>query len=159
MDETVTVQPPRDQATRKQHVLHLLETEIDAWAATADEQGEVCQIPLSFLWHEGRLVFATPEGSVTGRNLARSGRVRLALGATRDVVLIQGGVTAVAADALDPGVGDAFAARHDWDPRGERAGKAGGYAFFFVTPLIVQSWREANELKGRTLMRDGAWLV
>ena len=61
----MTVSPPRDGATRKQHVLHLLETEIDAWVATADEHGEVCQIPLSFLWHEGRLVFATPEGSVT----------------------------------------------------------------------------------------------
>lgn len=155
----MTVQPPRDGAARKQHVLRLLETEIDAWVATADEQGEVCQIPLSFLWHEGRLVFATPEGSVTGRNLARTGRVRLALGATRDVVLIQGGVTSVASADVDPAVGDAFAARHTWDPRGDQAGKAGAYAFFFVTPLLVQAWREANELKGRTLMRDGAWLV
>ena len=125
----MTVQPPRDGATRKQHVLHLLASEIDAWVATADEQGEVCQIPLSFLWHEGRLVFATPEGSVTGRNLARSGRVRLALGATRDVVLIQGTVTAVASGDLDAAVGDAFAARHTWDPRGDTAGKAGSYAF------------------------------
>ena len=155
----MTVQPPRDAATRKQHVLHLLATEIDAWVATADAQGEVCQIPLSFLWHEGRLVFATPEGSVTGRNLARSGQVRLALGATRDVVLIQGGVEAVASAELDAAVGDAFAARHAWDPRGDSAGKAGAYAFFLVTPLLVQAWREANELKGRTLMRGGAWLV
>jgi hypothetical protein len=155
----VTVQPPRDGATRKQHVLHLLETEIDAWVATADESGEVCQIPLSFLWYEGRLVFSTPEGSVTGRNLARSGRVRVALGATRDVVLIQGEVESVAGTGLAAEVGDAFAARHRWDPRQDSAGKAGAYAFYFVTPVVIQSWREANELKGRTLMREGAWLV
>lgn len=155
----MTVQPPRDGATRKQHVLHLLATEIDAWVATADGHGEVCQIPLSFLWRDERLVFATPEGSVTGRNLARSGRIRVALGATRDVVLIQGTVETVTAAGLPDGVGDAFASRHDWDPRGDSAGKAGAYAFFLVTPQVVQAWREANELKGRTLMRDGIWLV
>ena len=154
----MTVQPPRDAATRKQHVLHLLATEMDAWVATADEHGEVCQIPLSFLWHEGRLVLSTPAGSVTGRNLARSGRIRIALGATRDVVLIEGAVETVAAADLPGDLGDAFAARHSWDPREDAAGKAGAYAFYLVTPRTVQSWREANELKGRTLMRDGAWL-
>jgi len=28
-----------------------------------------------------------------------------------------------------------------------------------LRPLRVQAWREANEIAGRTLMRDGAWLV
>ncbi len=154
----MTVQPPRDAATRRQHVLHLLATEMDGWVATADEHGEVCQIPLSFLWYQDLLVLSTPEASVTGRNLTRSGRVRIALGATRDVVLIEGAVQTVPAAELPGPLGDAFAAHHGWDPRTDTAGKAGAYAFYLVTPRTVQAWREANELKGRTLMRDGAWL-
>ena len=27
-----------------------------------------------------------------------------------------------------------------------------------ITPVEIRAWREANELRGRLLMRDGAWL-
>jgi len=50
---------------------------------------------------------------------------------------------------------DAFAAKNGWDPRGEN----GDYAYFRVVADRVQAWREANELPGRTLMRDGEWLA
>jgi hypothetical protein len=50
---------------------------------------------------------------------------------------------------------DAFAAKHGWDPRDE----PGDYTFFRIVPDRVQAWREVNELPGRTLMRDGDWLV
>jgi hypothetical protein len=50
---------------------------------------------------------------------------------------------------------DAFAAKHDWDPRKE----SGDYAYFRIVPDRVQAWREVNELPGRTLMRDGRWLT
>jgi hypothetical protein len=43
------------------------------------------------------------------------------------------------------------------DPR-EDWSSTGAYAYFVVTPVLLQSWREANELKGRTLMRDGGWV-
>lgn len=41
-----------------------------------------------------------------------------------------------------------------WDPREG----ANDYAYFRIVPDRVQAWREVNELPGRTLMRDGAWL-
>jgi hypothetical protein len=31
--------------------------------------------------------------------------------------------------------------------------------YFRIVPYRVQAWREVNELRGRTLMRDGQWLT
>ena len=45
-------------------------------------------------------------------------------------------------------------AQADWDPRRDT-----GYVFLVLRPVRVQAWREANEIAGRTLMRDGSWLV
>ena len=55
---------------------------------------------------------------------------------------------------VDAGLGAAYAAQADWDPR-----LSAGYVFFVLRPVRVQAWREANEIAGRTLMRDGSWLV
>ena len=46
------------------------------------------------------------------------------------------------------------AAQADWDPRNEA-----GYVYLTLRPTRLQTWREANELPGRTLMRNGEWLV
>lgn len=153
----IVVEPPRSGPERKAHVLELLASEQDAWVATADARGEVCQVPLSFAWDGSVLVFSTPSGSVTGRNLAASGRERIALGGTRDVVLIEGGVRTYTQGEVPAGFADAFADKLAWDPR-KGTSSTGEYAYFIVTPVRVQSWCEANELNGRTLMRDGAWL-
>ena len=55
----------------------------------------------------------------------------------------------------DEGTKDAFAAKHEWDPRNA----TGDYVYFRVVPERVQAWREENELAGRTIMRDGEWIV
>ena len=47
------------------------------------------------------------------------------------------------------------AAQAAWDPR--EAGD--GYAYAGLAPERIQAWREANEIAGRTLMRQGRWLV
>jgi len=31
--------------------------------------------------------------------------------------------------------------------------------YLVLRPVRVQAWREADEMTGRTLMRDGEWLV
>jgi hypothetical protein len=51
--------------------------------------------------------------------------------------------------------GAAYAEQSDWDPR--TAGDA--YVFLVLRPERIQAWRELNEIPGRTLMRDGVWLV
>ena len=52
-------------------------------------------------------------------------------------------------------VGAAYADAADWDPRAEPE----EYAFFWLVPVRVQAWRDANELAGRVIMRDGKWLA
>jgi hypothetical protein len=31
--------------------------------------------------------------------------------------------------------------------------------FLVLRPVRIQAWRESDEIAGRTLMRDGAWVV
>jgi hypothetical protein len=124
--------------------------------ATADrENGTPHLVPLSFPWDGTTLLVATSASSPTGRNLQATGKVRLGIGRTRDVVLIGGIVQAVTAAELPEEVGDLFAAKAGFDPRR----LASSYLFLRICPQRVQAWRAAVELTGRDLMRDGEWLV
>ena len=148
--------PPRTPHQRKQDTLQRLEQDINAWVATADPaSGVPYLVPLSFLWDGRTVLVATLASSPTGRNLQASGRVRLGIGPTRDVVMIEGTVQAVAATEITQEVGDAFAAKSGFDPRR----LSGPYLYFRIHPQRLQAWREANELQGRELMRDGRWLL
>jgi hypothetical protein len=149
----VMLPAPRTQQQRKQDALDRLERDIDAWVATADPGGGTPYlVPLSFLWDGEHILLATPSSSPTGRNLQAMGRVRLGIGPTRDLVLIE--ATVQAAGEIPDEVGDAFAAKTGFDPR-----QLAGYLYFRLHPQRLQAWREANELEGRDLMRDGRWLV
>lgn len=68
-------------------------------------------MPLSFDGDGERFLLATPADSPTGRNLAAGRTVRLALGPTRDVTVVDGDVEVLEVDALPRERGDAFAAR------------------------------------------------
>lgn len=61
---------------------------IGGWVATADERGIAHLVPLSLCWHDGVVVVATEARSRTARNASASAQARLALGPTRDVVVI-----------------------------------------------------------------------
>jgi Pyridoxamine 5'-phosphate oxidase len=148
-------EPVRTPERRKRDTLHRLEHDIDAWVATADGSGTPYLVPLSFLWDGVTLLVATPSSSPTGRNLQATGRVRLGIGPTRDVVLVEGTVHALAAGEIPAEVGDAFAAKAGFDPRQ----LTGSYLYFRITPQRLQAWREADELEGRDLMRGGRWIV
>jgi nitroimidazol reductase NimA-like FMN-containing flavoprotein (pyridoxamine 5'-phosphate oxidase superfamily) len=146
----------RSPKQRKHDTLHRLENDVDCWVSTADGAGEAPYlIPLSFLWDGTTLLLATPAASPTGRNLRATGKARLGIGPTRDVVLVEGSAEALEPAALPDGAGDAFAEKTGFDPRGLTT----AYLYFRVTPRRVQAWREADELTGRDLMRDGEWLV
>ncbi|MET7700859.1 MULTISPECIES: pyridoxamine 5'-phosphate oxidase family protein [unclassified Streptomyces] len=150
---TSTARTPKQ---RKQDTLARLENDVDAWVSTADaDGGNPYLIPLSFHWDGTTVLLATPAASPTGRNLRATGRVRLGIGPTRDVVLIEGTVQTLEPAELPAGVGDTFAAKTEFDPRQ----LATPYLYFRVTPERVQAWREADELVGRDLMRDGEWSV
>jgi hypothetical protein len=148
--------PARTQKQRKQDALSRLEHDIDAWVATADGgSGTPYLVPLSFLWDGTTLLVATPSSSPTSRNLQATGKVRIGIGPTRDLVLIEGTVHALAASEITDEVGDAFAAKTGFDPRQ----LTDSYIYFRIHPQRLQAWREANELKDRELMLGGHWLV
>jgi nitroimidazol reductase NimA-like FMN-containing flavoprotein (pyridoxamine 5'-phosphate oxidase superfamily) len=140
---------PRTRDQRRKDTLRRLEQDVDAWVATA--AGDVpCLVPLSFHWDGAALYLSTLATNPTARNLRANGQVRLTLGETRDVVLIEGVATPVTPSEE---VAATFAKRTGFDPRTLR-----NYPFFRVEPRLVQAWREVNEIAGRDLMRDGEWI-
>jgi hypothetical protein len=149
------VAEPRDRRTRKADTLALLGTPaIDVWVATASAAGEPHLVPVSLAWVDDRVVIAVEATSVTARNLTTSGAARLAVGPTRDVVMIDVVLDRAVDVAADGALAAAYVAQADWDPRG-----ATGYLFLVLRPTRLQAWREANEIPGRTLLRDGTWLT
>ncbi len=151
----MVVAEARDPETRKADTLAMLATQaIDVWVATASAAGAPYLVPVSLAWVDERVVIAVEASSVTARNLTASGAARLAVGPTRDVVMIDAVLEKAVDVAADDALGAAYVAQADWDPRRDT-----GYVFFVLRPVRVQAWREANEIPGRTLMRDGTWLV
>jgi hypothetical protein len=145
----------RDRATRTADTLAMLTTPaIDVWVATASSEGAPHLVPVSLAWVDDRAVIAVPESSVTAGNLTGNQAARLGVGPTRDVTMIDAVLERVTDVAGDAALGEAYAAQADWDPR-----RDSGYVFLVLRPVRVQAWREANEIAGRTLMRDGTWLV
>jgi hypothetical protein len=141
----------RSTAQRRADALDKLENDEDVWVATA--AGDAAHlIPLSLCWLDGYVVVTTPAQSPTARNAAASGQARLALGATRDVVMIDASVASVVPQPdADPALVDAFRNRTGWAPEAD-------YVYLRFQPRRVQVWRNVEELSGRTVMRDGVWL-
>jgi hypothetical protein len=141
---------PRTREQRRADTLRRLAEDVDAWVATASNDGVPYLVPLSFHWDGEAVWLSTLDTNPTARNIVANGRLRLTLGETRDVVLVEG-MAAVATPADE--VGRAFAERTGFDPR-----TLPRYPFFRLTPTLVQAWREVNEIAGRDLMRDGEWI-
>ena len=139
----------RSREQRRKDTLHRLERDVDAWVATA-EGGVPYLVPLSFHWDGQALYLSTLETNPTARNLVANGQVRLTLGETRDVVLIEG-IASVTTPS--PEVVSAFAARTGFDPS-----TLARYPYFRVVPRLIQAWREVNEIKDRDVLRDGEWI-
>ena len=153
MSDTAEPPPARSRARRRLDTLARLTADVDLWVASADQAGGAYLVPLSFYWDDETLTVATPRASRTARNLMRAGRARVALGTTRDVVIVEGPVEAVAIGS-DPALEEAHAHAAGFDPRT----LAEEYVYLRITPTEIQAWREANELAGRQLMRGGVWL-
>lgn len=149
-----SLEPPRSPGQRLSDTLDRLRDEVDAWVATASPDGTPCLVPLSFVWHGGTLLMATRRTNPTAVNVTPTGTIRVTLGPTRDVVLIEGEAEIIEGTDLPTASGDAFAAKVTWDPR-----KKSPWVYLRITPYTVRAWREVNELADRDLMRAGTWLV
>lgn len=110
-------------------------------------------MPLSLAWDGAQIIVATPATSPTARNVAASGDIRLALGTSRDVTIIEAATQVVPCpDAPDP-VAQCYATRTGWDPRQE----AVPHVYLIATPRTMRAWNSLAEITGRTIMRDGRW--
>ena len=112
-------------------------------------------MPLSVDWDGEALLMATPRDSPTGRNLAATRTVRLALGHTREVSMIEGEAEVLEVYELSQERGARFVARTGSDP----CAPATPYRWFRISRCRIQAWREEHELTDRELMRDGRWLI
>jgi hypothetical protein len=142
---------PRNSRQRVRDALERLCGDRDLWIATAGD-GRPWLVPLSFHWTGSALLMATLRRSPTYRNLARGGGARIALGDTRDVVLLDGDVDLP--QDLPKSEAEAVAAAAGYDPRTQ---PETGYIRF--VPRRVQAWRTAAEIDGRTIMRAGRWVA
>lgn len=146
----------RSTNRRYADVIMRLEEDDDLWVATAGPNGAPHLVPLSLCWHDGAVIVAVPRSSPTAENIRRSGLARLAVGHTRDVVMIDAlGELDEAPDPPDEARYEAFARRTGWDVRSE----AGDYVLIRLTPWRVQAWRNEAEISGRTVMANGAWVA
>jgi Pyridoxamine 5'-phosphate oxidase len=144
----------RSTAQRIDHARSLLQREADVWTATASAQGEAHLVPLSLSWDGSSIVLAAEARSATARNIAATGGVRLALGSTRDVVLIHASAIAMPCDEADESARATFVTRTGWNPISE----AGEWVFIVAAPIRILVWQNVAEVRGRTVMRDGEWL-
>jgi hypothetical protein len=153
----VTDRPaPRSGEQRVRDAIAILEARhADVWVASASPEGEAHLVPLSLGWIGERIVVVLDRSSVTARNVSASRAVRVAAGGTRDVVMIDAALTdEVAIGDAPPDLLEAYARQADWDPRVV----PDDLVVLVLQPRRIQVWREANELAGRTVMRDGRWL-
>lgn len=156
----MTDRPARPAAQRKADALVRLTADVtDVWVATASDDGGTVRphlVPVSLAWlDDERVVVAVRASSRTARDLEENRTARLGVGPTRDVVMLDVVLDEVHDVAAAPAViVSRYLAQSDWDPR-----ESPGYVFLVLRPVRIQSWREANEIPGRTLMRDGQWVV
>ncbi len=142
---------PRSTSERITDTIGRLENDIDAWVTSTNTE-RPWLAPLSFMWLDRQLHFATDATSPTVKSVRNIPAVRVALGHTRDVVIVQGhAVLSNSADLTEEQVA-AYLAKHGSDPR------TWADTVIHLQPTRILAWREENELPGRILMTDGTWL-
>lgn len=145
----------RSAAQRKSDALEKLSNDQDVWVATADDSGIAHLVPLSLRWHEGMVIVAVEARSRTARNASASGQARLALGPSRDVVMIDAQASVVTRQDAGPAIAGSYRERTGWEPGSD----GGEWVYVLLRPVRIQVWRDVAEIAGRTVMRDGAWLA
>lgn len=144
--------PARSTEQRRIDVLRRLGHDRHLWIASA-AGGPAHLIPLAFVWYGDEILMATKAGSRTARNLCEVGQARVAVGDSRDVVLIDGPVELTAPGQLDAGQTAAFGTL-PIDPT-----VVPGMVCIRLRPRRIQAWRGPHEIDDRLVMRAGRWLA
>ncbi|WP_405164965.1 pyridoxamine 5'-phosphate oxidase family protein [Nocardia sp. NBC_01499] len=143
----------RTLSERREAALECLRSNTDnLWLATASDGRGPHLIPVSYWWDGTRLLTATFENSRTVRNVQAQPRVRVSLGSTADVLMIDARAALAAAADIDDTAAEGYA-RASGVPR-----STPGFVYVHLVPERIQVWRGRAEFAGRTVMRAGVWL-
>ena len=147
----------RTPEKRKADALLKLEAvESNVWVGSASPTGDVHLVPVTQTWNGSQVVLATGPRSRTVSNMTANPKARLALGETRDVVMIDAIlIEAVPASDASAALAEGYAAQAGWDARTDSA----NYVYLVLEPKRIQVWSEGEDLAGRTVMREGEWVV
>ena len=141
---------------KKDALAKLTAIKANVWVASASPTGGVHLVPVTLTWNGTQVVLSTGPRSRTVANVMANPRVRLALGETWDAVLVDAVlVEAVRAVGAPEVLAEGYAAQAGWDPRTD----PGDYVYLVFGPERIQVWREDEDLAGRTVMRNGAWVI
>lgn len=143
----------RSTSERIEQTLERLATDDHIWVATGSADGLPHLVPLSLAWDGTRVLVVTRSDTPTVHNVASSGRARLALDSTDDVVILDADVTVTPLSDADDGTLDSYVERTGWDPRSG----TGTWSMLICTPTGIQAWNSVNETRDRTVMSDGRW--
>ena len=134
----------------------LAAVDANVWVASASPSGAVHLVPVSHTWNGTEVVVATEPSSKTVANVKANPKVRLALGDTRDVVMIDADLVMVVPTPDAPAaLADGYAARRGGTPGPTAATTSTWYSGLSGS----RPGSEAEELAGRTVMRNESWVV
>ena len=143
----------RSSNERKADALAKLEAiEANVWVASGSPTGAVHLIPMTHTWNGTQVVLATEPMSRTVANVTANPRVRLALGETRDVVMIDAiFVEAVPKAEAPVALADAYSTQAGWDPRTD----GDDYVFLLLRPSASRYGGKPKTLPGAPLCAAG----
>ncbi len=144
---------PRTLLERRAAAVERLRSNSNLWLATASDGRGPHLIPVSYWWDGTRLTTATFENSRTLKNVRAQPKVRVSVGSTGDVLIVDATATIVAVTDIDAGVAEKYAQASGNDPR-----SVPGFTYIQLAPERMQVWRGVEEFAGRTVMRHGVWL-
>jgi general stress protein 26 len=144
---------PRTLLERRAAAQERLRGNDNLWLATASDGRGPHLIPVSYWWDGTRLTTATFENSRTLKNVRAQPNVRVAIGSTGDVLIVDAIAMIVTVGDVEPSAAEGYARASGNDPR-----SVPGFTYIQLTPDRMQVWRGPTEFAGRTVMRHGVWL-
>jgi hypothetical protein len=146
---------PRTKVERKRDALERLRGDSDLWIATSGIDGLPYLVPLSYSWDGRTITLVSTASSPTMSNIEHRRSARLALGHTRDVIMVDVELESLSeVRTAAPEILDAYQDQAGWRPQVSE-----GLVLAVMRPLRIQVWREVDEIPERTVMVDGTWLV
>lgn len=143
----------RSTSERIEQTLERLGTEDHVWVATSSADGVPHLVPLSLAWDGTRALVVAQGDTPTVRNAASSGRARLALDNTNDVVILDVDVKVTPMPEVDEAALGSYVEQAGWDPRAE----TDTWSMLICAPTRIQAWNGVSETRDSTIMDDGRW--